>query len=147
MSFLPLFLQAAPTPAAGAGAGGSMMTMLLPFVLIIGIMYFLMIRPQNKKQKELQNMLDSLKKGDKVITIGGIHGTVSNVKDDVVSIKVDENCKIDFNRSAIATVVNPKAAAESAAKPEKKSLFGKKEDKAAKVENTSDDKNSDKISE
>ena len=53
-------------------------------------------------------MLDALKKGDKVITIGGIHGTVSNVKDDTVTVKVDDNCRIEFNRTAIASVVNPK---------------------------------------
>lgn len=71
-------------------------------------MYFLMIRPQNKKQKELQKLLASLKKGDKVITHGGIHGTISNVKEDTVTIKVDDNCRIEFTRSAIASVVNPK---------------------------------------
>ena len=111
MSFLPLFLQAAnASGAAGAtaGAAGAGIVTFLPFILIILIMYFLMIRPQNKKQKETQKMLDALKKGDKVITIGGIHGTVSNVKDDTVTVKVDEGCRIEFNRSAIASVVNPK---------------------------------------
>ena len=114
MSFLPLFLQTANAAgasgaAAGTAAGAGIVT-FLPFILIILIMYFLMIRPQNKKQKETQKMLDALKKGDKVITIGGIHGTVSNVKDDTVTVKVDDNCRIEFNRSAIASVVNPKPA-------------------------------------
>ena len=83
-------------------------------------MYFLMIRPQNKKQKETQKMLDALKKGDKVITIGGIHGTVSNVKDDTVTVKVDDNCRIEFNRSAIASVVNPKSVVEMKGDKDKK---------------------------
>ena len=100
MLFNSLLLQAADPAAMGGGFG------------IIGIMYFFMIRPQNKKQKELQKMLDALQKGDKVITIGGIHGTVSSVKKDsnVVTIRVDENTKIEFNRSAIATVVSDKPA-------------------------------------
>ena len=88
MLFNSLLLQAADPAAMGGGFG-----MFLPLILIIGIMYFFMIRPQNKKQKELQKMLDALQKGDKVITIGGIHGTVSSVKKDsnVVTIRVDEN--------------------------------------------------------
>ena len=74
MNFIP-FLQ-----AGGAGsASGSLGMSLLPFLAIIVIFYFFLIRPQNKKQKETQKMLDALKKGDKVITIGGIHGTVSSV--------------------------------------------------------------------
>ena len=107
MLFNSLLLQAADPAAMGGGFG-----MFLPLILIIGIMYFFMIRPQNKKQKELQKMLDALQKGDKVITIGGIHGTVSSVKKDsnVVTIRVDENTKIEFNRSAIATVVSDKPA-------------------------------------
>ncbi|MBQ3799559.1 MAG: preprotein translocase subunit YajC [Treponema sp.] len=124
MSFLPLFLQAANAAgasgaAAGTAAGAGIVT-FLPFILIILIMYFLMIRPQNKKQKETQKMLDALKKGDKVITIGGIHGTVSNVKDDTVTVKVDDNCRIEFNRSAIASVVNPKPVVEMKADKDKK---------------------------
>ena len=71
MSFRPLFLQAAGAAgAAGASPAGAGIITFLPFILIILIMYFLMIRPQNKKQKETQKMLDALKKGDKVITIG-----------------------------------------------------------------------------
>lgn len=116
--FNSLLLQAAQTPAPG-GFG-----MLMPLVLIVGIMYLFMIRPQQKKQKETQRMLDALKKGDKVITIGGIHGTVVSTKENTVTVKVDDNTKIDFNRAAIATVVVDKPA--DAPKAEKKSLFGKK---------------------
>ena len=101
--FVP-FLQAA-TNGAAPSASQQLMQTAVPFVAIIAIFYFLLIRPQNKKQKETQRMLDALKKGDKVITIGGIHGTVSSVKEKTVIVKVDENTKLEFNKSAIATVV------------------------------------------
>lgn len=129
MLFNSLLLQAADPAAMGGEVG-----MFLPLILIIGIMYFFMIRPQNKKQKELQKMLDALQKGDKVITIGGIHGTVSSVKKDsnVVTIRVDENTKIEFNRSAIATVVSDKPAEKT---EEKKSGKKQKEELKASTEN------------
>jgi len=101
MSFIP-FLQAGG--AASASTSGSLLGTVFPFLLIIVIFYFFLIRPQNKKQKETQKMLDALKKGDKVITIGGIHGTVTSVKDKTVIVKVDDDCKLEFNRSAIASV-------------------------------------------
>ena len=88
MSFIP-FLQAGG--ASSASASSSLIGSLLPFLLIIVIFYFFLIRPQNKKQKETQKMLDALKKGDKVITIGGIHGTVSSVKENTVIVKVDDD--------------------------------------------------------
>jgi preprotein translocase subunit YajC len=78
----------------------------LPLVAIVGIFYFFVIRPQSKKQKDTQRMLDAIKKGDKVITIGGIHGVVQAVKDGSVIIKVDENTKVEFSRSAVSQV-NP----------------------------------------
>jgi preprotein translocase subunit YajC len=93
----------------GGGSGGeggpfgNIMT-FFPFVLIIAIFYFLVIRPQNKKQKETQRMLSALKKGDKIVTIGGIHGVIQNVKESSVIVKVDESTKIEFSRSAISTV-------------------------------------------
>ncbi|MBP3367454.1 MAG: preprotein translocase subunit YajC [Treponema sp.] len=120
MLFNSLLLQAAE-PLAGGGFG-----MLMPLILIVIIMYFFMIRPQSKKQKELQKMLDALQKGDKVVTIGGIHGTVSSVKKEAgtVIIKVDDNTKIEFNRSAVASVISDKPAEEK--KAEKKLLFGRK---------------------
>jgi preprotein translocase subunit YajC len=76
----------------------------LPLVAIIAIFYFLILRPQNKKQKETQKMLSALKKGDRVVTIGGIHGIIQSVKESTVIIKVDENTKLEFNRGAISTV-------------------------------------------
>ena len=75
--------------------------MLIMLALIFVVMWFFMIRPQRKQQKELQNFRDSLKKGDKVVTIGGIFGTVCEVKEDSVLIEVDNNVKIRVNKQAI----------------------------------------------
>lgn len=98
---LPL-LQGAP--------GGQMGTMLITFALIIGIFYFLIIRPQKKKQKETQSMLAALKKGDKVATVGGIRGQVTHVSEQTVTVKVDENTKIEFNKAAVSTILEQKEA-------------------------------------
>jgi preprotein translocase subunit YajC len=102
---LPLLLggQQAAEGAQGGAAGGLMT--FLPFIAIIAIFYFLIIRPQSKKQKETQKMLSALKKGDKVVTIGGIHGTITSVRGgDTVVIKVDDNTKIEFSRSAVSSI-------------------------------------------
>jgi preprotein translocase subunit YajC len=87
----------------GSGATGSLMT-FLPFIAMIAIFYFLIKRPQNKKQKETQRMLSALKKGDRVVTIGGIHGTIQSVKEQSVIVKVDDSVKIEFSRSAISSI-------------------------------------------
>lgn len=136
-------LQAAATPQ------GSMLSMFLPLALIFVIFYIFIIRPQNKKQKETQKMIDALKKGDKIVTIGGIHGTISSTKEQTVIVKVDENTKIEFSRSAIASVITDKAetasgtekaGAASEEKGEKKSLFGKTKKDNKKAEETSSEK-------
>ena len=88
-------LQAAP---AAQGGGASMWVML---ALIFVVMWFFMIRPQRKQQKELQNFRDSLKKGDKVVTIGGIYGTVCEIKEGTVLIEVDNNVKIRVSKQAL----------------------------------------------
>lgn len=75
------------------------------FALIFVIFYFFIIRPQNKKQKETEKMIAGVKKGDKVVTIGGIHGVVTSTKETTVVVKVDDNCKIEFSRSAVGSVV------------------------------------------
>ena len=147
MSFIP-FLQAAGQNVAGsAGLLGT----AVPMILIIVIFYFFLIRPQNKKQKETEKMLNALKKGDKVITIGGIHGVISSVQEKTVIIKVDENTKLEFNRSAVSSVelsdeekakLEAEAAAKKAAKEDKKAKkFGsKKEDSDYEKESVSEEK-------
>ena len=107
---------------------GSMLMSVLPFGLIILIFYFFIIRPQNKKQKETEKMLNALKKGDKVITVGGIHGVVSSTKEKTVIVKVDDNTKIEFSRNAIASVIVDKV--------EKESKSAKDDKKADKTEET-----------
>ncbi len=88
-------LQAAPA------AQGSQWSMWIMLALIFVVMWFFMIRPQRKQQKELQNFRDSLKKGDKVVTIGGIYGTVTEIKEGSVLIEVDNNVKIRVSKQAI----------------------------------------------
>ena len=101
----PLLMAMGQGQQTGAETGGGgLLTTMLPLVLIVAIFYFLMIRPQNKKRKETEQMLSALKKGDKIITIGGIHGTVQSVKETTVIIKVDENVKLEFLRSAVSNV-------------------------------------------
>ena len=98
------FLLMAPPGGGGQGSGSQSLLSLLPIVLIFVVFYFFMIRPQNKQRKETQRMLSDLKKGDKVVTIGGIHGVIQSVRETSVIIKVDEDCKIEFSRSAIASM-------------------------------------------
>jgi len=86
----------------------SMLMMLATVGAVILVFYFLIIRPQNKKQKQLQNMLNSLRKGDKIVTIGGIRGTVTSVKEQSVVVKVDDNTKLEFNKNAVAQVLERK---------------------------------------
>lgn len=126
MLFNSLLLQAeqaadtvSKSTDSGAGLFGSA-TMFLPLLLIILIMYIFMIRPQNKKQKEMQKMIAALKKGDKVVTIGGIHGTISQAKDKTVIVKVDDGTKIEFNRTAIASVFVEKSNADAPAEKTEK---------------------------
>ena len=99
---MPL-LMAPPPGAEGAGAG---LMGFLPLIAIIAIFYFLILRPQSKKQKETQKMLQDLKKGDRVVTIGGIHGVIQSMRENTLILKVDENVKLEFNRGAIASVTS-----------------------------------------
>ncbi len=109
-------LSYAPLLQASGGAG-QVSTTIITFGLVFLIFYFLIIRPQNKKQKEARQMLANLKKGDRVVTIGGIRGTVQAVRDDAVVLKVDDNVKIEFNKAAVAGVLN--SAKPEASKQEK----------------------------
>ncbi len=86
-----------PTPSTSGGALGSM----VPLLLMVLIFYFLLIRPQMKKTKELKTMLSALKAGDRVVTSGGIHGEIKVITPDIVTLQVDEKIKIKVDRSAI----------------------------------------------
>lgn len=86
------------------GATG-LLTSLLPFLLIILVFYFLILRPQQKRQKERAKLLEGVKKGDKVITSAGIHGTVEGIEDNAVLVKIADNVKVKMEKSAIGTIV------------------------------------------
>ena len=94
----------APPPQGGDGSS-SLFSTLIMFALIIGIFYFLILRPQQKRQKERQKLLEAVKKGDKVVTAGGLHGTVAGLDDKTVLLQVADNVKMKYERSAIATIL------------------------------------------
>ncbi|MBN8709668.1 MAG: preprotein translocase subunit YajC [Verrucomicrobia bacterium 61-8] len=104
MNLHTLLILAQSTPAAGGAPQQNVLVQMIPLVLIFVIFYFLLIRPQQKRQKEHEKLVSALKTGDHVITNAGIHGIIVNVKDRSVLIKVADNVKIEFDRAAIATV-------------------------------------------
>jgi preprotein translocase subunit YajC len=86
--------------------GGSPWSSVLMIALVFVIFYFLLIRPQQKRQKDHQKLLESLKKGDRVVTSGGMYGNVVGVKDDIVVLKIAENVKIEVAKSAVTHIVS-----------------------------------------
>jgi preprotein translocase subunit YajC len=106
MSFA--FLAGAPS-----AAGPSAITML-PLLLLVPVLYFMMIRPQQKKQRQWQEMLGSIKTGDRVTTAGGIRGTILSIKDDAIIIRVaPDNLKIEVAKNAIASVTTQESSSGS----------------------------------
>ena len=95
-----------PAPQGGGQPGGlqGVVGSLLPLILIFIVFYFLLIRPQQKKAKEHRQMLDNLKKGDKVITAGGIYGVVDSVGNNTITVKISENVRVKLGKGYIATV-------------------------------------------
>ena len=104
-----LAMGQAPTQTAGGAPQGNMLTMFAPLAIIFVIFYFLLIRPQQKQQKKLQQMLANLKNGDRVVTSGGIHGTIVGMKDqEYIVLRVPpEQVKLEVLRSAVVTVQQP----------------------------------------
>jgi preprotein translocase subunit YajC len=100
---------------------------LIPLILMFVVFYFLLIRPQQKRQKERMAMLNALKKGDKVITIGGIHGTIVDLTEDRVTLKVSDNTRLVFERSSVNSVVTDEDTTSE--KEEKKKEEAKEESK------------------
>ncbi len=99
-------LAMAPTPTDAGADAPPMWTQMLPFGLMLVLFYFLLIRPQMNRQKELDNLVKSIKTGDKVVAAGGIIGTVTNVKDQVIVLKVADGVKIEVQRSSVSSVIN-----------------------------------------
>lgn len=91
--------------AAGDAGAGSILGLIGPFVLMFVVFYFLLIRPQQKKTKARNAMLKSLKKGDKIVTIGGLHGTILEISDDIVVLRVNDVTKLTFDRGSISHAV------------------------------------------
>lgn len=99
------------TPAPGSASG---LSLLLPILLLIPLMYLLMIRPQQKRQKQWQQMLSSIKSGDRVTTAGGIRGTIISIKDDCFVIRAaPDNLKLEVAKSAIASVTTEEGSSNS----------------------------------
>ena len=95
------------TPPGGAAGGGqSALTSMIPLVIMFAIFYFLLIRPQQKKAKEHKALLEALKKGDQVVTAGGMHGKVTAVDDTVVTIEVANNVNVKFNKGHVAAIID-----------------------------------------
>ncbi len=88
---------------------------LLPLILIFVIFYFLLIRPQKSKEKEHQKMLSGLNKNDEVVTSGGIHGTIVNVKDKTLILRIDDNVKMEIEKNAVAYIKKAQSAVEQKA--------------------------------
>ncbi|MBR4404562.1 MAG: preprotein translocase subunit YajC [Clostridiales bacterium] len=118
--------------------GGEGLGSILSFgvlILMFVIMYFILIRPQRKKDKELKEQMNKLSVGDRVVTIGGLVGFVANIKDDQVTISTSAaNTLVTFTKSAINSVVkrenlNPDGTVKKSEEPEKVSIFGKKKEK------------------
>ena len=104
------YAQAAP--AAAAGGAESTLLSLLPLVLMFVVLYFIMIRPQMKRQKETKSMLEALAKGDEVVTAGGILGKVTKVAEQYVTVEIAPNTEITVQKSAVSTVL-PKGTLKS----------------------------------
>jgi len=113
-----ILILAAPLMAQQQQSGGDLMKALLPLIFIFVIFYLLLIYPQSRAEKKRKAMLNALKKGDRVITSGGIIGTIQKIDDNIVSLKVSQNTTIKVDKSAIRTVLRPEV--EEKKTPEKK---------------------------
>ncbi len=92
----------------GGEGGSSLLTSLIPIIFIFIIFYFLLIRPQQKKQKEHQAMVSALGRGDRIVTNGGLYGTVVDVKEHVIVIKISDDVKVELVKGSVATVIGKK---------------------------------------
>jgi preprotein translocase subunit YajC len=105
---LPVFISSAFAQTAPAAAGGDMfssLTSMLPLVLMFVVLYFVMIRPQMKKQKEHRTMIDAIAKGDEVVTVGGVLGKVAKMGDSYLALEVASGIELQVQRSAIVQVL------------------------------------------
>jgi len=108
-----MFISPAYAQTAAAPGGGDFFMSLLPLILIFIVFYMLLIRPQQKKVKEHQAMIAAVKRGDQVITSGGVHGKVTKVEDNIVMVEVAQNVQLKINKHTLSDVVNKQAPANS----------------------------------
>ncbi|MBI4552324.1 MAG: preprotein translocase subunit YajC [Candidatus Latescibacteria bacterium] len=94
-----------PLPGGSGDGLGSLLGNMLPFLLMFLVLYFLIIRPQQKRQRQHQEMMDQLKNGDRVVTSGGMLGTVAGIRPDIVVLRVADNVKIEVQKSAVSKVL------------------------------------------
>ena len=95
------FAQAAPAAGEGQVAASPIMS-LMPILLIFVVFYFLLIKPQKKKQREHVEMLNAIKKNDEIVTSGGIYGTIVNIQDDIITLRIDDNARIKIQKGSIS---------------------------------------------
>jgi preprotein translocase subunit YajC len=100
-----LTFAAAFPPGGGAGGSNALLTQVVFFAAIFGIFYFLLIRPQQKQKRDREQMLSAVKKGDRVVTASGLHGTVSGLSEHTVTLRVADQVRLEFDRSAIGRIV------------------------------------------
>ncbi|MBE9542332.1 MAG: preprotein translocase subunit YajC [Proteobacteria bacterium] len=93
------------TGGTGGGTGGGGLGAFLPLIIIFAIFYFLLIRPQQKKSKQHKQLLTDLKKGDKVVSSGGLHGVITGLSDDVVTVEISPKVRVKITRGSIAGVI------------------------------------------
>ena len=105
------YAMGAPGGAAGQPAGSGFSGLFM-MVIIFGIFYFILIRPQQKKMKEHKKMVEELKKGDKIVTQGGIYGMVENAGPNTLTVKIAEGTKVKIARSSVATVLTEEEASK-----------------------------------
>jgi preprotein translocase subunit YajC len=105
------YAQTATTAATGGAESG--LLGMLPIVLIFGVMYFIMIRPQMKKQKELRALLEALAKGDEVVTVGGMLGRIAKIGDNYLTLEIADKVEVQVQRSAVVQVL-PKGSIKAA---------------------------------
>lgn len=101
MNLITFLLQTQAQPAVQRGSFWEQYSFIILMILIVVVMYFFMVRPQQKKQKEIVKWRESLKRGDKIVTVGGIYGTIAEVKDTFLVVEVDNNVRIRVDKSSV----------------------------------------------
>jgi preprotein translocase subunit YajC len=100
-------------PPAGGAEGGSPIASFLPLILIFVVFYFLLIRPQKKQAQQMQQMINNLKKGDQIVTAGGMHGKVTALKGKQIEVEVAQNVRVLLNKSAVSKVITGQEETET----------------------------------